>query len=464
MLPARSRSRLFRIAHAVLLAGLAWFYLHAATVHASHVNTIKSRGDQTGYLVDAERVYANWHGQSPPFLIGERMRMPVYAGVLALAYSPAISDDAFFLLAKRLNIVLSLGLLVVIGVLFHRFLPPHAALNLTLVVAFGYFVFKAGYAQPELLFYTLFFVTFLLACLLLEEREQRRRLALAFGAGLLAGVTHLTKAVMPPFLGVYGAVYTLQEAWLWRTDMAARTWEAGRRLSRVAARLLPLAVLLAAFGVVVGPYVATSKRVFGSYFFNANTTYYIWYDTGAQARALLLPHTDANGVIDIPADLLPSMSTYLRTRRPAQILQRFTDGAWDMVERSYRTYWYFPYLLLYLGASAWVLAADGEARRALLTRHWALLLFLVLYAAVFLVSTAFFSTISGTGTSRFLIAHLTPLFFALAWFLARLPIRTWSVGRAQIGVWHFQALVSALLTWDLLFTIWPRLMTTYGGF
>ena len=146
----------------LLLLALAGFYLAGATEHAKRVNNFKARGDQSGYLGDAEAVYANWHGRTPPLLIGERNRMPLYAGYLALFYSPSMSDDEYFVVAKRANIYLSLGLLALLAAILARFLKPVPAANLLLVVAFGYFVFKAGYAQSELLFYFLFFVAFLL--------------------------------------------------------------------------------------------------------------------------------------------------------------------------------------------------------------------------------------------------------------------------------------------------------------
>ncbi|MGC4084540.1 MAG: hypothetical protein QM736_21100 [Vicinamibacterales bacterium] len=432
---------LLRAARIVLFLGLAWFYVTAAGAHATRMNVMKSRGDQTGYLVDAKRVYANWHGQSPAYLIGERMRMPVYAGVLALAYSPTLTDDDFWLVARRVNIWLSLALLVVLGIVFARFLPPLVSTNLTVIVAFGYFVFKAGYSQPELLFYTLFFLTFLTLCVLLEEHRPVACLALATLGGVLAGVTHLTKAVMPPFLGVYAAVFLFAE-WMARRE----------RRETARTRLIALGMLGAVFLVVVSPYIVTSKRLFGEYFFNHNTTYYIWFDTGAQARAIMLSHTNADGLVDLPADQLPSMSSYLRTRSAADIATRFTDGFTDMVVRSYTTFWYYPYALLFLGAAAAAFWIDRSESIRIVRRHWALVVFLALYAVAFLLSTAFFSTISGTGTTRFLLAHVTPLFFALSVFLARDRFR------------YFHVFVSLLLTFDLVFTIWPRLMTTYGGF
>lgn len=459
-------SRTLRLALcAVLCAGLTWFYVAAASTHARTINTLKSRGDQTGYLIDAKRIYSNWHRHTN-YLIGERMRMPAYPAFLAALYSPAMSDDEFFVAARVWNIWLSLALLTGLALLFARFLEPLAALNLTLVVAFGVFIFKAGYTQPELLAYALFFAMFLACCVLLVRRHEPGAYRVGVVAGVLAGATHLTKAVMPPFLGLYAAVYVGQE--LWGLNQARRAHGTVARAEVVAAthRLGALSALVVTFLAVVSPYILTSKEVFGEYFFNVNTAYYIWYDTGAQARALLLPHTDTRGVISIPVDQLPTMSTYLATRTPGQILQRFTDGLTDMLVRSYTTFGFARYLLVYLAATAAVLLSMKQETRALVRQRAALLLFLVLYALTFTASTAFFSTISGTGTGRFLLMHVAPLLFVLAYVLQREPFRqcAWNIAGTTVGVAHVQLLVTAMVATDLLFTLWPRLMTTYGGF
>src|SRR5579871_6581594 len=89
----------------LLFAGLGWLYVAAATEHARTVNTDKSRSDQSGYLWDAESVYLNRHGEH--LLIGDRNRMPVYAGYLSLFYKPTMSDPEFFEVAKAWNIRLS---------------------------------------------------------------------------------------------------------------------------------------------------------------------------------------------------------------------------------------------------------------------------------------------------------------------------------------------------------------------
>jgi hypothetical protein len=93
-------------------------------------------------------------------------------------------------------------------------------------------------------------------------------------------------------------------------------------------------------------------------------------------------------------------------------------------------------------------------------------LFLILYAAVYLVGTAFYAPVSGTGTTRFLIAHLTPFFFVVSLWLTSASLRSieWQVAGARVTLQHFHVLVFVSLVFDVAFIIWPRLMTTYGGF
>src|SRR5687768_15194216 len=175
-------------ARLALVGILGFFYYSAASEHARLVNTSKARGDQSALLWDAQQVYFNWHGRTPPSLIGQRFRMPLYAGYLALSYDPATSDDQFFEVAKRRNIQLSLALLGIIAAIAFRYLPTLVATNFVLVVAFSAFIFKAGYSQPELLTYTLFFCTFVVCCRLLIG-QGTASFAMGLAAGGLAALT-----------------------------------------------------------------------------------------------------------------------------------------------------------------------------------------------------------------------------------------------------------------------------------
>ena len=90
--------------------------------------------------------------------------------------SRAWTDPQFFEVAKTASIYLSLGLVAVIAVAALRRLPPLAALNFVGIVAFGYFVFKAGYTQSEPLFYTLHLLTFIASWQMFVARRTARRI------------------------------------------------------------------------------------------------------------------------------------------------------------------------------------------------------------------------------------------------------------------------------------------------
>jgi hypothetical protein len=89
-----------------------------------------------------------------------------------------------------------------------------------------------------------------------------------------------------------------------------------------------------------------------------------------------------------------------------------------------------------------------------------------MYALIYAIGIAFYSPVSGTGTTRFLIAHLLPLLFVLSLLFTREPFCSteWNLAGVMLYTQHFHLLISAMLAFDLLFVIWPRLMTTYGGF
>ena len=450
-------------ARVIVLAALAGFFITAATEHARVVNTSKARGDQSGYLWDAQQVYWNWHGGTPRKLIGERNRMPLYAGYLALFYSPDMSDDEYFVVAKQWNIRLAVVLLAALAVIFARRLPPLLSFNLTLIVAFGYFVFKAGYAQSELLFYFLFFLTFLAFWSLLERAPGRLSVVLAAAAGALGALAHLTKAALLPFVAMFVAVYAGRELIAY---VRSRSASQPRGLSTMVAGLVVPAVVVVVLLAGLSPYLVNSKRVFGHYLYNVNTTFYAWYDTWAAASVGTLSHGDGVGWPTLPEDQIPSASKYWRTHTLGQIAARIGGGFKDMFVRSYSTYWYLKYVVWYVALMILVAGSNVGGVRALLRRHAALAAFLFLYGTSHLLLIAFYAPISGTGTARFLIAHLTPFFYAASAYLASAAVATtqWTVAGVAVTMRHLHVFTLVMLALDITFWIWPRLMTTYGGF
>ena len=447
------------------MAGLAWFYVLGATEHAQRVNTFKARGDQTSFLVIAKNLYANWHGQNPPVL-GDRNSMPLYPAYLALLYDSRLSDPEFFDVGKVWNIRLSLALLALLSVIFSWHLPPLVSTNLTLIVAFGYFVFKAGYVQPELLFYFLFFVTFLALCGLLRHRGSAASLFFGILGGTLAALTHLTKATMLPLVVIFLAVYAIREVvqlgWHWQRH-AASTRDA---LTVFTWRAAAGALMVACFLGVLYPYITNSKRVFGRYFYNVNTTRYIWYDDWPTALSAASLYEDGKGWQGLPPEQSPGLRNYWRAHTVGQIVDRLAGGFQDIVSRSYQTFWYMKYVAMYVAFALVLIATNWRSFMRMIREHAAIAMFMLLYAAVYLPATAFYAPISDTGTTRLLLPHVAPLMFVLSCLFVRAPFRQtqWSVARVTVMPVHFHVFVLMTVALDLTFTLWPRLMSTYGGF
>jgi len=448
--------RAWIVARVALFVCLSWFYVQAATEHARVVNVSRARADQSSYLWDAVAVFGNWHGQQPPELVGERNRMPLYPAFLALFYDPSLSPDEFFEVGKRWNIRLSLVLLALLWAIFAWHLPPLVSTNLTLVVAFGYFVFKAGYVQAELLYYSLLFAAFLACCNLLKRRDRAPSLILGVLAGVLAGLAHLTKAAVLPLVVIFLAVYGVRElACLVRGD----------RPSRVAWRAVAGVAFVACFLGVLYPYISTSKRVFGHYFYNVNTTFYVWYDDWPDASVGTYQHGDGVGWPDMPPDQIPSMAKYWRTHSMGQMLSRVGGGFVEMAVVSYERFWYLQFFVLYAGFALILIATCWRPFCAMIRSNAAVAAFVLLSAVTYLVAVAFYQPISGS-TTRMLLALATPLLFVLSYFFARAPFDQahWRVAGVTVTPAHFHLLVFATMGLDLAFVLPTRLLADFTGY
>ena len=440
---------------AAVAVSLAWYYGNNALDHARVLNTEKVHGDQRDYLFEAQILYRNWHGLNDPPVVQPRSRMPLYPAFLASFYEPSWTDWEFFAAAKTANVYLSLALLVVLGVVFFRMMPALPAANLLGVIAFGYYAFKAGYTQSELLFYTLHLLTVIACWRMFGEQRSSRRLCYSVAAGVVGALAYLTKAATLPFVILVVLV---------AAGRALFAFVRTREPVSAALLLAPPIAFVTVFLLVLYPYTMTSKRIHGQYFYNMNTSVLVWYDSFAEGVEAIA--SSPNGWPPGRASTRPGPGKYWREHSIAQIAGRFGRGFRDMWLVSFQGYMYGKSLALYLVAALVVAATRGPIVWALLRRHAALAMWLAAYAAVYLPVTAFYEPISGSGTARFLLAHLGPLLFALTMFLTHPAVTAerWHTGGFILTVRHFHALVAVILVSDLLFVFRHRLMTTSGAF
>lgn len=465
-----------------IMVGLGVVYYRGAVHNAAHSNQRSQIGDQSAYMTTARDLYKNRHEGKD--ILGDRNRMPLYPWIQSFFYEPQKSeppagrrsgydarrDNVFFERGKLVNIRMSMVILVVLFFVFRAHLGTLAATSSMMVLAFGVFIFKAGYFQSELLFYFVWFVAFLLMCHFLK----RPTLWLAPLAGVAAAVAHLTKAAMVPLVAMFAAVFLGREVVVfiarWRNRERPRPRPP--HVPGAPWRIVALPLMLGSFFGTLWPYISNSKRAFGHYFYNVNSTFYIWYDKWADVSRGwgTKRFGDREHWPNVPAEHLPGPLKYWREHTRGQIWARFASGFRDIWHESYDHYGYFWYVIAWTGLIAILLAIRPRWSCQMIRSNWngAVLLFMTLYCATYLPLTAFYAPISQTGTTRFLLAHLAPLLFVFTYLTVREPFRSTGItlGRARVTPAWFHAAVILSMVYIIPYHVWPRLMdaSKFGGF
>lgn len=442
-----------------MIAGsVTTLYVLGAYQHAERMNNAKWRGDQSAYVQYAKDVYANRHGQSPPIL-GDRNRMPLYPAIQSLFYATSLSDEEFFRRGKTTSIALSVVLLLIVWAVSAPTLPPLPSLTVTLVAAFTYFAFKAGYFQADLTYATLHFAAFVTACRLLSRPPGRHAVAMGALTGALAALAHLAKAATLPLVGLVIACLLLAPL----ADRRAGAQAAGRSGRPAVWRLCCAAALAATFMLVLWPYLSTSKRVFGQYFYNVNSTFYIWYDDWGDAIEGTRAYGDRIGWPTLPPEHLPGPLKYWREHTVGDIGSRLAGGFKQMAVDLWSTFWALKFALIFVALALFTIWPRRALVPVLARNHLPLVGFVVLYFGTYLTLSAFYAPISGTGVARFTLALLLPLLFVASAVRHHPAFDEVGTPRSSRSG-QFEWFVIATLALDVPFSIWPRLLTTYGGF
>jgi hypothetical protein len=376
-----------------LLAILAvyGFEAHARSREKSSPATL---GDQDAYLGYARHLY-----ESNYTVTEDRNRMPVYPFLLSLIYRPGMSEDEFLVRAQTFTVSLSIALLALLFLIFRRFVPPLSALALLAATAFGVFIYRAGKAQTELLFYVVSFCAFVL----LLQLFVRPRWWLALLAGATTGLAHLTKASVLPGLASWVVVFGAAIIWNWRTD----GWR----------RLATMALVIASFFAIVFPYIQTSKRIYGAYFYNVNSTFVMWCDSSTEGHEFLKAHGDKDQWRALPPDQLPSFRKYWREHSVGQIVTRIGNGALNLTTRNLRVIGYYKFGLVLLVTAFVLCLRAGRQVRDFLARNAFAALFCLLFLAGYFVLYAWYDMI--INDSRFILSIFLPFLFASSIFILR---------------------------------------------
>jgi hypothetical protein len=381
---------------------LGALYVHGARRHLHEVNTSMENTDQGSYLEYAVNMRETGYAY-----VGGRNQMPLYPFLQSLAIRSDAPLDQIFVRSKALNIILSIVLLAALFLVWRRQFPLVQATALLLVTAFTVFLFRAAYVQVELFYYTLAFGSFLFLCRMLEAPSWR----IALMAGGWLGLTHLAKASVLPGIALFVLLGLLRAGWLAfrrSRETASPGEERLRVLGREAARV---GLVVLAFVVTISPYLMTSKRVFGRAFYNVNSTFYMWYDTWADAMQGTIAHGDRVGWPSLPREQLPGPAKYLRDHSLKDVAVRLDDGLRFLFGRAVRTYGYWKYVVFYGAVALIILAMNWRWSVGMLRKHPFVVLFGLGYFVGYVLLYAWYVPIARG--NRLVLALFLPFMFAV---------------------------------------------------
>jgi hypothetical protein len=269
----------------------------------------------------------------------------------------------------------------------------------------------------------------------------------------MVGLSYLTKGTILPSLILFATLYGAKLVIFTAREIKRRD---STHLREATKQLGYLIILLAVFTITISPYIREMKRRFGQYFYNVNTTFYIWFDSYDQAMAEEEKHhfTEQWPIYE-NEDQIPSMRKYLSEHTPQQIIERFRIGAVMQLKNIYIQYsvanYPLSYLLIFLGAI--LINVKNSIRTA--RDYPYLVLFTVLYFLGYLVAFSWYAPIAGG--RRFIFGLYIP--FLMGIFisineLSRKQSITYGNRGNQVNLERFFTTANIFIALTLIYNIW----------
>ncbi len=359
----------------LLFVPLGALYLVGARGNSdTHNNTVEAMyaNDQKVYIRLAQDLkQSGWTKITP------RHRTPGYPYVLSPFFTDDLATDIggkdpvsleWFARARTLSIWLSVVCLAALYFFSRRVFPVFESALFVAAAACLLYVFRAGYTQPELLYWTGNLVVFVL----LMRMLVRPGWGLAAACGALAALTHLVKAGTQPLMLLFVASFGLKLVWDWLRERTA--------MEVLGKRLLQGALVPVCFLICLAPYLINSHRMYGEAFYSIYSKYLMWtipevevngklyvdklktwavQNAGAGYRQITVDEYRAklenlkrkSGEPYVEPDGLPTMGRYFKKQTLPEILARPQQGirsTWKRMEKYYPSSWRFLKIVMWV--------------------------------------------------------------------------------------------------------------------
>ncbi|HEY5741406.1 MAG TPA: hypothetical protein VIS99_02600 [Terrimicrobiaceae bacterium] len=269
--------------------------------------------DQGAYVSMSKNMEGSWY---PWYSDGTRN--PLFPWIAALLLDP--ESSSFFEKAKRLNVVLAICGIALVGVFFARRLGPLSAFNATMLCSLAALLPISTFFGAEAIFLVLFLFVFACGVRLLNENPLRLYLLL----GLLTGVAWLAKPSTTPFIGLFVA-FSLIRCLLdlkfgknlpWH--LRAPAWST-RRFG------VGLAICFAAYFALISPRLIHAQRTWGSAFYSL-PSFWFWADDWQTCVEKYFDCRKARLAM-LPIEEQPTLRGYFHRHSLSDALLRLKKGA-----------------------------------------------------------------------------------------------------------------------------------------
>jgi hypothetical protein len=347
-------------------------------------------------------------------------------------------------------------MLAALFVILARFFSIYQSFLLTTISAFSLFIFKAGYVKVELQYY--FFL--LLAFILLLRMLQKPGKILGIATGIALGLAYLSKASALLSLYLFTAVYLgmVLVSVIRLLREKKKDWQLFVPSFQ---QVFYIFLTLLTFFVITYPYTRVAKQKFGHYFYNINSTFYVWYDNieGAMRASQKYGFTQ-KWPDQLSADETPGLQKYLREHSAGQIIERLRFGIIAQAYNLYNQYTFTNYLFCYLAIFMISVLVNLRNASQLVKKYPFVIGFAVLFILAHLLSFAWYSSISAG--PRFTFGIFLPLLFSLfagIKGLADYQLTAPSGEEAYPDLAKFNLAANIMITGTLVINIWLILST-----
>jgi hypothetical protein len=220
-------------------------------------------------------------------------------------------------------------------------------------------------------------------------------------------------------------------------------------------------LVVGTFAAVIFPYIRTSKQIYGHYFYNVNSTFYMWCDSWPEAVAFTKAYDNSAGGRDFPSDQIPSPAKYWREHSAGQIAYRLGHGLKTLATRSAKATGYYKFMLLFVLTAVVLAWRQRQLACRLIAENLFAAIFCFLSFFSYVLLYAWYDAI--VSDSRFILSLFLPFVFAASTLVLGLgKDRTFAIGRRQFSFMElFAACLICLALTDVVYNALriSRLMT-----